>query len=108
MSGRRGTRHRAHAMSVFHRFSRIAIRGRTARRGQSLVEFALVLPMLLVLLLGIADFARAFSAGVILEASARNGAEIGALERLRDKPPAPGDSAYYANLHRIAADAACD
>ncbi|MEP6807849.1 MAG: TadE/TadG family type IV pilus assembly protein, partial [Chloroflexota bacterium] len=29
---------------------------RRSRRGQSLVEFALMLPLLLVLLLGVADF----------------------------------------------------
>jgi Flp pilus assembly protein TadG len=40
------------------------IRGRTRRReqsGQALVEFALVLPLLLVLLLGMLDFGKAFN-----------------------------------------------
>jgi Flp pilus assembly protein TadG len=77
-------------------------------RGQTLVEFALVLPMLLVLLLGVADFGRVFQAGIVTEAAARNGAEAAALERLRLGPPTvPGDAAFYANLHRIAAQAAC-
>jgi len=92
-------------------------------RGQSLVEFALVLPMLLILLLGIADFGRVFAAGITIEASARNGAEIAAQEYLRNPPgdppkpmiepaPQPGDSdyngdTYYAALHEIAAKAAC-
>lgn len=79
-----------------------------SRRGQALVEFLLVLPMLLVLLLGIADFARVFSAGITMEAAARDGAEAAALERLRSGPPAtPGDPAFYQRLHEIAAEAAC-
>ena len=85
-----------------------ALRAPKARRGQTLVEFALVLPMLLVLLLGVADFGRVFQAGIVTEAAARNGAEAAALERLRSGAPVtPGDPAYYANLHRIAAQAAC-
>lgn len=78
-----------------------------ARRGQSLVEFALVLPMLLVLLLGVADFGRVFQAGIVAEAAARNGAEAAALERLRDQPLTPGDPDYYDRLHQVAAQAAC-
>ena len=80
-----------------------------SRRGQTLVEFALVLPMLIVLLLGIADFARVFQAGIVLEAAARNGAEVAAIERLRNKPPADPSlvDAYYAHLHDMAAQAAC-
>ena len=79
-----------------------------ARRGQTLVEFTLVLPMLLVLLLGVADFGRVFQAGIVTEAAARNGAEAAALERLRSGPPLmPGDADYYLNLHRIAARTAC-
>jgi hypothetical protein len=83
---------------------------RPSTRGQALVEFALVLPMLIVLLLGVADFARVFSAGIALEATSRDGAEVGALERLRNKPPPQGDptfTTYYANLHRLVAQAAC-
>ena len=79
-----------------------------SRRGQSLVEFALVLPMLLVLLLGIADFGRVFSSGLILEASARNASEVAALERLRHRPPAVADPTYYAAIHKLAADTACE
>jgi hypothetical protein len=83
-------------------------RWRLSRRGQTLVEFALVLPMLIVLLLGIADFARVFTAGITLEAAARNGAEAAAIERLRDgMPVTPGDPTYYERLRMIAARAAC-
>lgn len=81
----------------------------SVERGQSLVEFALVLPMLLTLLLGIADFGRVFTAGISLEAAARNAAEIGALERLRNPPPSDAAllDAYYAELHSRVAEAAC-
>ena len=65
--------------------------------------------MLLVLLLGIADFGRVFQAGITIEAATRNGAEAAALERLRNKPPTdPAKLAdYYDNIHVVAATAAC-
>ena len=74
------------------------------------MEFALLLPMLIVLFLGIADFARVFQAGVVTEASARDGAEVAALERLRNQPPPDTDPAfddYYRHLHDIAAQTTC-
>jgi TadE-like protein len=64
--------------------------------------------MLLVLLLGIADFGRVFAAGITVEASARDGAEAAAIERLRAGTPiTPGDADYYKRLHVLAAKAAC-
>ena len=89
--------------------------GSDARRGQSLVEFGLVLPLLLVLFLGIADFGRVFHAGIVVEAAARNAAEIVAEEYRRTPPggslsdpaPAPGDPAYYQALHDLGALTAC-
>lgn len=79
--------------------------------GQSLVEFALILPLLLVLLLGIADFGRIFAAGITIEAAARNAAEAGAVERLPGRNPPPADSSlwptYYASLHENIARVAC-
>jgi hypothetical protein len=63
--------------------------------------------MLLVLLLGIADFGRVFAAGITLEAAARNGAEAAALERLHNPPTSPGDPVYYQNLHDLAARTVC-
>ena len=98
-------------MSAFNRFSRYAHRGRTARKGQSLVEFALVLPMLLVLLLGIVDFGRVFQAGIVTEASARNAAEAAAQEYLQIKRgaamPSDLDSGDFARIHGVAIDIAC-
>ena len=77
-------------------------------RGQSLVEFALVLPMLLVLLLGIADFGRVFSAGIVLEAAARNGAEAAAQEYLQLARNAPTvGAADYARIHDVALKEVC-
>lgn len=78
-------------------------------RGQSLVEFALVLPLLLVLLLGVADFGRVFQAGVVAESAARAAAETAALEYLRSPPSTvPAPDAYYERLHRIAAETVCE
>ncbi len=78
-------------------------------RGQSLVEFSLILPLLLVLLLGVGDFGRVFAAGITIETAARNGAEAAALERLRSGAPVtPGDPDYYARLHQVAASVACN
>ena len=77
--------------------------------GQTLAEFALVLPILLVLLLGVADFGRVFAASITTEASARNAAEIGAIERRRNKPPTdPLDQwTYYTALHEQIAKVVC-
>lgn len=47
-----------------------------SERGQSLVEFALVLPLLLLLLLGIVDFARAWNVFEVLTDAAREGARV--------------------------------
>jgi Flp pilus assembly protein TadG len=79
-------------------------------RGQSLVEFALVLPMLLVMLLGLADFGRVFTAGITLEAAARNGAEAAAQEyvqMVRNQPGGVLDAADFDHLHAVAIDAVC-
>lgn len=79
-----------------------------SRRGQSLVEFALVLPVLLVLLLGIADFGRVFAAGIVLEAAARNGAEAAAQEYLQIARNAPAiDAAAYQRIHDVALKEVC-
>ena len=81
-----------------------------AADGQSVVEFALLLPLLLVLLLGVADFGRVFQAGIVVESAARAAAEAGALEYLRTqemREANPGDPAYYARIHDVAAVAAC-
>jgi hypothetical protein len=79
-------------------------------RGQSLVEFALILPLLLVILLGIADLGRVFQSAITTEAAVRDSAEAAAQEYLQiDRTtPAPGlDSAGYGALHTRALDVAC-
>lgn len=62
--------------------SRGARSGSRSERGQALVEFGLVLPLLMVLLLGIADFGRIFQAGIAEEAAVRNAAEAAAQQYL--------------------------
>ena len=48
-------------------------------RGQSLVEFALVLPVFLLLLFAIVDFGMGFNAWITVTNSAREGARVGAV-----------------------------
>jgi Flp pilus assembly protein TadG len=47
--------------------------------GQSLVEFALVVPIFLLVLFAIVDFGMAFHAWITVSNSAREGARIGAV-----------------------------
>ncbi len=47
---------------------------RRGQSGQSLVEFALVLPLLVILLMGIFEFGRIFSSYVVITNAAREGA----------------------------------
>lgn len=78
-----------------------------SRRGQSFVEFALILPLLLVLLLGIADFGRVFQAGIVVEAAARNAAEAAAQEYLQLRRSGDLDAADYTALHDVAKGEVC-
>lgn len=55
-------------------------RGTTAqgKRGQSLVEMALMLPLLLLLVFGIIEFGRILNASIMVTSAAREGARYGA------------------------------
>jgi len=46
------------------------------RKGQALVEFALALPLVLILVLGVLEFGRAFQTKIVLTNAAREGAHF--------------------------------
>lgn len=64
-------------------------------KGQSLVEFALVVPILLLLVLGIMEFGRAYSANLTLQNATREGARLAVTgatdaqitQRVKDSAP---------------------
>ena len=86
---------------------------RAAAHGQSLAEFALVLPVLLILFLAIADFGRIFVALISVESATRDGAETVANDYLAAPPgplnsPAPNiGQSYYDALHARGAAIVC-
>ncbi len=47
--------------------------------GQALVEFALIIPILLVIVMGILDFARAYNVNQVVTNSSREGARVAIL-----------------------------
>jgi Flp pilus assembly protein TadG len=78
------------------------VRRKPRSRGQSLVEFALVAPILLLLLSGGADLARAYFVGIQIADGARQAALYAS-----DNPPnsqAPGSGYTSAELEAIAKD----
>jgi hypothetical protein len=106
------------------RFSLARRRRESARpiRGQSTAEFVLIAPILLLLLVAIADFGRVFATGVAVEAATRNAAELAAEDYVRNPPgvqtvlprdrlaaPAPtsGYNSYYDDLALKAAKTVC-
>ena len=54
-------------------------KARDARRGQAVVEFALILPVFLLMLFGAIEFGRAYYNVHLLTNAAREGARMGAL-----------------------------
>lgn len=56
------------------------MKGRRSQRGQSLVEFALILPILLIILLGLLDLGRLWYAYVAVTDAAAEGATYAALD----------------------------
>jgi hypothetical protein len=79
------------------------------------VEFALVVPILFVILIAVADLGRVFIAGVDLETAARDAAEKGGQEYVANPPggvslstaPPSGNGSYYGALDARVASAAC-
>ncbi len=72
------------------------------RRGLAAAEFALVLPVFVVLVLGCVDFGRAVHAQVALTNAARVGAEFGATHRVTPSSRADWES----RLNEIVAEEA--
>ena len=69
--------------------------GHARDRGSVAVEFALLLPLLLLLVFGIIDFGRALNAQITLTQAAREGARLAALGTSRTwsaarRPPRSG------------------
>jgi Flp pilus assembly protein TadG len=62
-------------------------RNRPARRdrGQSLVEFALILPLLFIVVFGIIDFGMGFHSWITVTNAAREGARLGAVHASEDE-----------------------
>lgn len=65
--------------------SRPDVRGRRGERGQSLVEIALSLPILLVLLIGLVEMARAWNVRQVMTNSAREGARLAVVATAVDE-----------------------
>jgi len=81
---------------------------RPTGRGQSLVEFGLILPFMLVFLLGIADLGRLFASAIVVQAATRDGAEAAAQEYVqlaRDSTIDP--STFYTTIHAKAEAVTC-
>jgi Flp pilus assembly protein TadG len=57
--------------------SRIALLGRRGARGQSVTEFALILPLMLFIMMGVIDFARLYTTMISVESAAREAADYG-------------------------------
>lgn len=89
------------------------MRHRQARRGQTLVEFALILPIFLLMLFGLVDVGRIVYANSTLSQAAREGARLASVEAYwvgRSGTPAgvgcgnPGGPVCPADLTALRAD----
>lgn len=71
-----------------------------ATSGQALVEFALVVPILLILVLGVIDFGRAWHAYQVITDAAREGARLAVVARTPSATPTTVEGAVRDALTR--------
>jgi Flp pilus assembly protein TadG len=64
----------------------VAVARGTDQRGQGLVEFALIAPILLLLVVAIADFGRLYNSMVAVEAAGREAADYGSFKSVNWDP----------------------
>jgi hypothetical protein len=76
------------------------------RSGQSVVEFALVAPIMIVLLVGIFDFSRVFTTMLSVESAAREAADFGTMYGAGKWQVGPALDANLAEMQRRACVAA--
>lgn len=63
----------------------IRIRRKNGEKGQALAEFALLIPIFLILLFAIVDFGMGFHSWITVTNSAREGARLGAVSATTEK-----------------------
>jgi Flp pilus assembly protein TadG len=80
---------------------------RRSHAGQSVVEFALVAPVILLLLVAIADFGRLYTSAVAVEAAAREAADYGSFHAINwQTTPVDNRSILVAQMEKRACTAA--
>src|SRR5262245_12194347 len=72
--------------------SKNAKRTREGERGQALVEFALILPVILLVMVGMLEFARAWNLHQVMTDAAREGARRAAIADTKSSNPQTQDS----------------
>jgi hypothetical protein len=79
-------------------------RSRRFERGQSLAEFALIFPVVMLLLLGVADMARWYNSAIAVQSAAREAADFGSFQATywanTGTPPTNRDKTIAAMLAR--------
>jgi Flp pilus assembly protein TadG len=83
------------------------IRSRSTRRGQALVETALVLPLFLMLLVGVVDMGRAVWATTSLDAAAREATRFAIVHGGSALTPCPVGTWDPSAIRTVIADASC-
>lgn len=79
------------ANSNFTAIGIVLCRNRRSEQGQAIVEFAMVMPILVILLMAVVFFAMGFNLQMVLNAAAREGAKAWASNRAGTSPCLPSD-----------------
>ena len=80
---------------------------RRSERGQSLVEFSLVLPIAFVMLVAIGDLARSYTTIMVIESAAREAADFGAYGSLNWDGLASDPASNHARTLELMEERAC-
>lgn len=79
--------------------------GRRARRGSNAIEFALILPVLIAVLLAIAEWGWYFNQQIGVQTAVREGTRAGAVCAQEDDPPTVAEARARAALAELGLDA---